>query len=499
MGLMNQSRRRFLMGAAAGAAAWQVRAADAGTLRPYGALPSARQLQWHEMETYAFLHFTVNTFTDREWGLGDEAESVFNPTAFDADAIVGALKAGGMKGVILTAKHHDGFCLWPTHTTEHCVRNSSWLGGRGDVVKAISEAARKQGLKFGVYLSPWDRNNAEYGRPAYVETYRAQLRELLTGYGPIFEVWHDGANGGDGFYGGAKEKRLIDKRTYYDWPRTWELIRSLQPQAVIFSDAGPDIRWVGNENGIAGETCWATYRPVAADGGPGMPGDVREKELNVGTKHSGPWLPAECDVSIRPGWFWHEKENAQVKTPRQLMDLYYQSVGRGASFLLNIPPDRRGLLHEADVASLAGFGKLRQATFATNLAAHATVKASNVRGNSDSYAARNLLNGRRDTCWATDDTVTRAEVSFELPRPANFNLVRLREDIRLGQRVEAFAVDVWKDGQWSPFGEGTSIGSCRILCSNNPVSAARVRLRITQSPVAAAIAEFGLFAESAGA
>src|SRR6476646_5886439 len=254
-------------------------------LTPYGAVPSKRQLDWHELEFYGFLHFTVNTFTDKEWGYGDEDPSLFNPTDFDADRIVEALAAAGMKGVILTCKHHDGFCLWPTRTTEHCVRSSAWRGGKGDVVRDVSEAARRAGLKFGVYLSPWDRNNAAYGQPGYVDIYRRQLRELLTNYGPIFEVWHDGANGGDGFYGGAREKRQIDRRTYYDWPNAWALVRKLQPGAVILSDVGPDVRWEGNERGIAGEPCWATDEPVAADGCPASPGDVREKESAVGHRN----------------------------------------------------------------------------------------------------------------------------------------------------------------------------------------------------------------------
>jgi alpha-L-fucosidase len=265
-------------------------------------VPSERQLRWHQLEYYGFLHFTVNTFTDKEWGYGDEDPSLFNPTEFDPDQIVEALAASGMTGVILTAKHHDGFCLWPTRTTEHCVRNIQWRGGKGDVVRDISEAARRRKLKFGVYLSPWDRNHADYGKPAYVDTYRQQLRELLTSYGPIFEVWHDGANGGDGYYGGAREKRQIDRRTYYDWPKTWELVRSLQPDAVIFSDVGPDIRWVGNEKGFANETCWATFDPVGPDGGPAAPGFVKdERTAMTGHRNGSRWLPAECDVSIRPG------------------------------------------------------------------------------------------------------------------------------------------------------------------------------------------------------
>jgi alpha-L-fucosidase len=464
--------------------------------RPYGAVPSDRQLRWSELEFYNFLHFTVNTFTDREWGTGDEDPSIFNPSAFDADAIVETLKAAGSSGVILTCKHHDGFCLWPTKTTEHCIRNSSWRGGRGDIVKDISEAAARHGLKFGVYLSPWDRNQSTYGTPRYLEIYRAQARELLTNYGPVCEIWHDGANGGDGYYGGAREKRVIDKHAYYDWSNTWKLERELQPGAVIFSDAGPDVRWVGNETGVAGETCWATYTPQSAGGGPGVPGDIREAESSVGTRNGKYWMPAECDVSIRPGWFWHEAENSKVKTPRQIRELYYASVGRGGSLLLNVPPDRRGLIHEADAASLREFGSLRRETFRSNLAAQARVAASNVRGHRPEWGGRNLVDGDRHSYWSTDDGITNADVVFEFSRPVRFNLVRLREYIALGQRIDAFAVDLWRDGDWQIFGIGTSIGLGRILRSTDFVTTTRIRLRIIRATASPAISECGVFAEA---
>ena len=478
------SRRRLLLGAPLSAAL-----AASKEPSPYGALPSARQLLWHEMQANAFLHFTVNTFTDREWGYGDEDPSVFNPTAFDADAIIGALKAGGMRGVILTCKHHDGFCLWPTRTTGHGVRSSTWRGGKGDVVKDLSEAARRQGLKFGVYLSPWDRNHPAYGTPAYLDVYRAQLRELLTEYGPIFEVWHDGANGGDGYYGGAREKRTIDKLTYYDWPHTWDLVRALQPDAVIFSDVGPDIRWVGNERGYANDTCWETYDPVGADGGPAAPGNVRERESPTGTRNGSRWLPPECDVSIRPGWFWHELENARVKQPGQLMDLYYRSVGRGGNLLLNVPPDRRGLLHENDVASLRGFGESVRSTFQENLAAGAKIQASNARGKD--HGAQNLL--ERDSYWTTDDSVRTPQAVISPGREITFNVIRLREHIKLGQRVDACELDCWKGGAWQSFAKATSIGACRLIRLNENVTTNQVRLRVTQAAACPALCDFGLF------
>jgi alpha-L-fucosidase len=494
--MKNATRRQFLFAAPLGGTLATARATAAKPPAAYGTLPSARQLRWHELEVYSFLHFTVNTFTDKEWGYGDEDPKLFNPTEFNADAIVTALKAGGIKGVILTCKHHDGFCLWPTRTTEHCIRKSPWKDGKGDMVKEISDAARRHGLKFGVYLSPWDRNHAQYGKPEYIQVYRDQLRELLTNYGPIYEVWHDGANGGDGYYGGAREKRMIDKRTYYDWPKTWEMVRTLQPDAVVFSDVGPDIRWVGNEKGFANETSWATYDPVGADGGPASPGNTRSKEGLTGHRGGSRWLPAECDVSIRPGWFWHEKENAKVKSPRELMDLYHKSVGRGGSFLLNIPPDRRGLLHENDVASLRGFGDMLRSTFQRNLAAKAKLSASNVRGKDAAFAARNLLDGRRNTSWITDDNVTTPEVSFDMQRPVTFNVIALREDISLGQRVEAVALDLWKDGKWEQFAEATSIGAQRLIRTKENVTTTRVRLRVTKSPVCPALSEFGLYLES---
>jgi alpha-L-fucosidase len=466
---------------------------------PYGALPSARQLAWHELEMYAFLHFTVNTFTDKEWGYGDESETLFNPTDFNADRIVDAVAAAGMRGVILTAKHHDGFCLWPTKTTEHSIARSTWRDGHGDVVRELAEACKRRGLKFGVYLSPWDRNNAQYGRAEYLQIYRQQLRELLTNYGPIFEVWHDGANGGDGFYGGAREKRTIDRRSYYDWPTTWQLVRSLQPNAVIFSDVGPDLRWVGNEKGYAGETNWATYAPVGLDGGAAAPGYVRDKEGESGHRQATQWLPAECDVSIRPGWFWHEQENPQVKTPQALLDLYFKSVGRGCNLLLNIPPDRRGQLYDTDVASLKRFGELIRQTFGTNLAAKATLTASNVRGGDKAYDPRQLIDNDRYSYWSTDDDVKTPELIVDFGRDTSVSVIRLRENIKLGQRVEAFAIDVWTNNAWREAATGTSIGPSRLIRLETSQTTTRLRLRITRSPVAPALSDLGVFAESSEA
>ncbi len=459
---------------------------------PFGPVPTARQLRWHEMEFYGFLHFTVNTFTDKEWGYGDESEAVFNPTDFDADQIVSVAQAAGMKGLILTAKHHDGFCLWPSQYTEHSVKNSPWRNGKGDVVKEISQACRRHGLKFGVYLSPWDRNRADYGRPGYLTYYRNQLRELLTNYGDIFIVWFDGANGGDGYYGGAREKRHIDNRTYYDWPNTWKIVRELMPDAVMFSDAGPDVRWVGNERGIAGDPCWATLNSAGR-----YPGGTSEG-LNSGERPGTDWIPAECDVSIRPGWFYHASEDGRVKTPAQLLDIYFESAGRGACLNLNLPPDRRGRINEHDIRSLTEFRRILDATFAVDLAGKAQASASNVRGGAAQFAPTNVLDGKRDTYWATDDAVTTAELTLELKSPATFNVVSLREYLPLGQRVDAFAVDCWQDGRWLELAHGTSIGNHRLLRFAD-VTASKIRLRIIRAAACPAISEFGLYAEPAPA
>jgi alpha-L-fucosidase len=465
--------------------------------QPYGPVPSERQVKIAELEIYGFMHFTVNTFTDKEWGYGDENESVFNPADFDADQMARAFKSGGLNGIILTCKHHDGFCLWPSKYTEHSVKNSAWRGGKGDVVREVADACRRHGLKFGVYLSPWDRNHKDYGKPEYITYYRNQLRELLTGYGPIFTVWLDGANGGDGYYGGARERRTIDRTTYYDWPGTWALIRELQPDACIFSDMGPDTRWVGNENGIAGDPCWATYTPHAPDGTHPAPGFTLDKEGVNGHRNGQFWLPAEVDFSIRPGWFYHPAEDTKVRGPEDLWNHYFISVGHGATMLLNVPPDRRGRIHEADAKSLEDFGRRLRSTFADNLGNGARMIASNVRGgDARAYGPANLFDGRIDTYWATDDAVLTPEVVMEFARPVTFNVIRLREAIRLGQRVDDWALDSWQEGAWTEFAKGTALGVCRLV-RGKPITSTGIRLRITESPVAPALAEFGIFLEPA--
>jgi len=309
---------------------------------PLFPVPSAEQLAWHEMELTAFVHFTLNTFTGKEWGYGDEDPAIFNPVDFNAGQWVKTFSEAGFKSLILTCKHHDGFCLWPGKYTEHSVKNSPFRNGQGDVVREVSDACKKYGLKFGVYLSPWDRNHPDYGQPEYIEYYRNQLKELFQNYGPIYEMWFDGANGGDGYYGGKQEHRTIDRQSYYDWPKTLGLVRSMQPDVIFFSDAGPGVRWIGNEQGKAGETNWNTLTPDTLYAGK----SGIETLLNVGAADGTHWIPGEADVSIRKGWFWREEEDSLVKTPEMLFNIYLSSVGRGSTLLLNVPPDKTGLLHK---------------------------------------------------------------------------------------------------------------------------------------------------------
>ena len=491
--------KSFLMATIAlcGCASFSVQAEDP---TPYGAVPSERQLRWHETETFSLIHFGLNTYTDREWGYGEEDPALFNPVKFDANQVLSTIKRGGMNGVILVAKHHDGFCLWPTKTTPHNITKAAWRDGRGDVVREYADAAKKQGLRFGLYCSPWDRNNAAYGSENYLPIYQAQLRELLMSYGTLFEVWFDGANGGDGYYGGAREKRSIDRFTYYDWPNTWGIVRQLQPTACIFGDVGPDSRWVGNESGYAAEESWSTFTAKGkTDAARPANGDsINDKEGPAGHRDGVAWVPAECDVPLRKGWFWHPNEDLTVRTPAQLMDIYFNSVGKGGCMNLGIAPDRNGLVCDADVRSLEAFGGLLRTLFAANLASSAVASANNVRawkpvkGKDCPYAPVNVLDGDRYSYWATDDAVTNATLTLTLPALAEFIVVRLRENIQLGHREDGFGVDVWQDGNWKEYAKGQSIGACRLL-RGVKVRTDRVRLRITHAAACPCISDVGLF------
>jgi alpha-L-fucosidase len=461
---------------------------------PFGALPSERQLRWHELETYVLVHFTPTTFENKEWGYGDASPKIFNPTQFDARQITQAVKAGGFRGLILVAKHHDGFALWPTATSPYNISQSPWKNGQGDMVKEFELACRADGLQFGVYCSPWDRNNPRYGTASYVQDYRNQLRELYTRYGPLFMSWHDGANGGDGYYGGVRETRKIDRTTYYGWDSTWKMTRAMQPGASIFSDVGWDVRWVGNERGEADTTSWATYTPEPQPGKSRVgPGEVRDELNPTGTRNGEYWMPAECDVPLRTGWFFHPEQNNEVKPPLQLFDIYLKSVGRGAALDLGIAPDTRGRLHENDVLSLRNFGQLLKNTFDEDLAPKATIRASNVRGGNKKFGTAFLTDKDRYSYWATDDSVKTPELELSWASPQLIQYIRIRENIKLGQRIEALEVDVWEGNRWKQVGRATSIGAGRIIALPGPVLTQRVRIRVTQCPVAVAIGEIGIF------
>lgn len=446
---------------------------------PLGALPTSNQLDWQDNELTMFVHFGVNTFTDREWGEGTEDEKVFNPARLDAGQWARTAKAAGFKMMILTAKHHDGFCLWPSKYTEHSVKNSPWRGGKGDVVGEFVAACRKEGLKVGLYLSPWDRHEKSYGdSPAYNEHYRKQLAELLTQYGEIREIWFDGACG-EGPNG---------KRQEYDWPSVWGLARKLAPKAILFSDAGPDARWIGNEDGIAGDPCWSTVDPKHAKA-PGIVDDV--KNLQSGDRGGSVWRPGESDVSIRPGWFYHQAEDDKVKSADHLVDLYFKSVGRNSLLLLNVPPDKDGLFGDADVKRLAEFRARLDGIFKTDLARGKAATASNVRGGDKTFGPSCAVDGSGDTYWATDDTVTEGWIEVDLGKPVTFNVASLREMISLGQRVEAYRIEAWQDGAWKTLVKGTTIGH-RKLDRFEPVTAQRVRVVIEKSLACLTLREFSL-------
>lgn len=428
-------------------------------------VPSERQLEWQQEETNAFIHFTVNTFTDSEWGTGKEDPAIFNPTKLDARQWIKALKDAGIKTAILTAKHHDGFCLWPSKYTEHSVKNSPWKNGKGDVVKEVADACRELGVKFGVYLSPWDRHEKTYGTAAYNDYYKNQLRELLTQYGDIAEVWFDGAKG-------EKEKDM-----QYDFAGYWKLVKELQPNAIIYSAIGPGARWVGNEKGIAGETCWSTINTEGM-----YPGKVDKNYLNTGDKNGKEWIPAEADVSIRPGWFYHASQDNQVKTPQQLVNLYYQSVGRNSLLLLNVPPNKDGLFCEADIRALKSFRQILDSTFAINLLIDKRFRQ---------------LGDRKLHTYAS---INEGD-SLELPLGSRkvFNRIALQENIANGQFIESGSILFWDGSAWQQLQSFTTVGHKRLLKIQD-VTTDKIRIIIskTKDGGAAQLSEVGLYKAAEG-
>ena len=401
--------------------------ACADHLAPVDPVPTPQQVEWQEMETYAFIHFGLNTFNDMEWGYGDTPASTFNPSHLDCEQWVLTLKNCGMKGVILTAKHHDGFCLWPTETTDYSIKNSPYKNGNGDVVGELCEACRKHGMKFGLYLSPWDRHQASYGSADYVALYHQQIQELTDRYCPFFEFWFDGANGGDGWYGGACETRSIDANTYYDFEKARAIVWAQSPDAMIFGGTVPTVRWIGNEKGVGNTTQWSVVDDA--------------------------WLPSEVDVSIRPGWFYHDNE--APKPLEQLIDIYYQSVGRNANLLLNFPVNCEGRIPSED-----------------------SLRAVEWHHEIEKRFANDLL---KDYKMAFNDTHKEMIVTFD--KPTILSCLVLQEDITKGQRVERFTVNRYRNGKWLPIEtdeELTTIGYKRII-RFKPAEMEKLRIRFIKA------------------
>lgn len=452
--------------------------------------PSPRQLNWQKLELTAFFHFGVNTFTNREWGTGKENPKIFNPSNLDAMQWVKVAKDAGFKQIILTAKHHDGFCLWPTRTTNHSVKSSPWKLGKGDVVKEVADACKKYGIGFGIYLSPWDMNSPLYGTNSYNDLFIDQLTELLTLYGQVDEVWFDGANG-EGSNG---------KKQEYDFDRWYAHIRKLQPKATI-AIMGPDVRWVGTETGYGRDTEWSvlpannlSQTKISEDSQQEMntkpTGFLKGADIGGRDKLKNAkglvWYPAETDVSIRPGWFYHPSEDTKVKTPEKLLDIYYSSVGKNSVLLMNIPPDTRGLINKSDIASLNEWARIRNGTFKTNLAAKGKVVSSNGKNE------KALLDGNYKTHWTTKGTDTTSVIEFTLLKPATFDVAMLQENITVGQRIEKFSIEYLDKGKWKALTEGTTVGYKRLL-KFKPVTSGKLRVTINASRLNPTLSEFGLF------
>ncbi len=461
------------------------------------AVPSPRQLAHQQTEFYAFIHFTVNAFTDQEWGDGTEDPAIFNPEKLDAEQWARECRAAGMRGIILTCKHHDGFCLWPSKYTAHSVASSPFRGGRGDIVREVSDACRKYGLKFGVYLSPWDRNSPLYGQgKPYDDYFVSQLTELLTNYGPIFSVWFDGACG-EGPNG---------KKQVYDWPRYYDVIRRLQPDACI-SVCGPDVRWCGNEAGYMRPAEWSVVperatgtERTAAKSQQSDDASFRRRRISASDVDLGSreilkdeenlvWFAAEVNTSIRPGWFWHASENDRVRPLDELMNIYYNSVGGNATFLLNIPPTNEGLFHENDVKRLREIGAELEKAFAVNLLKDASLEADSEE---EGCGIENVRDDSYDAYWRAAKGRNTAEITARWDKPVRIGNVVLKENVKLSQRVESFAADVYENGEFREVYRGTVIGYKRIARLGG-IETTALRIRILDSRTEPTLAFFGVY------
>lgn len=447
----------------------------AQNVKPVLPLPSARQLQWSDMEFYLFAHFGPNTFTDLEWGKGTEHEEIFNPSQLDCRQWCRIAKQAGAKGIIITAKHHDGFCLWPSKYSTHTVAQSKWQNGKGDVLLQLSNACKEYGLKLGIYLSPWDRNHPKYGTDDYNEVFINMMKEVVSRYGPLFEFWWDGANG-EGPNG---------KKQMYSWHKFEQTIRTIAPNTPVFSDIGPDIRWVGNEKGFAGTTNWNLLDTAGFTRGEGSP---PTDTLNTGNINGKNWIPAECDVSIRPGWFYHSSEDEKVKTPEELFQLYLKSVGRGASLLLNVPPDRRGLINEHDSAALMGFKKLRDENFANDLSKNAQVAYIT---KDEIHPTKKLSDDDRKTFVSLPLSIF-SGIQIKFSGTQKINCIQLREPIQLGQCVQSFTIQFLNKGQLASQLNATTIGNKRILTFET-TSADEIKIIITNAKATPLISDVAVY------
>ena len=464
---------------------------------PLYPIPSEKQLQWHEMEKYAFVHFSINTFTGKEWGYGDESPELFNPADFNAEQIVNTIKKAGLSGLILTCKHHDGFCLWPSKYTEHSIKNSPYKDGKGDIVREISDACHKAGIRFGVYISPWDRNHSKYGKEDYIIYYRNQIKELLENYGEIFEIWFDGANGGNGYYGGERSTRKIDAETYYDWETTVAMIHKISPGTLVWQSSVPEARWCGNEDGYMDDPNWCA---------------IKEDGTN--------WVPAEVDVSARPGWFYHETE--KIRSVENLFEIYLNSIGHGATLLLNIPPNKCGQIDKEDAEELFRWRKMIDDIFSNDLAQKASIKASNTR--SRKFRIENIIKknntadgeinkhstANKKGYWATEDSVKSAYIDFNWKSPVTIKYIIIQENISLGQRVRGVEIDAIrytpdksvhngttnitavKEDQMGKIGECTTVGYKRIIKVDN-ITTSSLRIKFTDSKGPLAISNIEIY------
>lgn len=458
--------------------------------QPYGALPDEAQLNWHEMEYFSLVCYGLNTYTEQEWGYGDVDAGIFDPSDLDTDQWARIAKEAGMKGLILVAKHHDGFCLWPSKYTDYSVASTPWKDGQGDVLGDLAKSCEKYGLKLGVYLSPWDRNHPEYGYPEYIDYYYKQLEELMTGYGDIFEFWIDGANGGTGYYGGARERRNIDRKTYYGYDSIFSIVDKYQPGAVIFSDVGPGTRWVGNEAGIGSETNWNTIDTRGKCPGEGDP--EYRKVLGTGEAGGPEWIPAEVNTTLLWPKAWYYHTGHKPRSLSNLMDLYYTSIGRGSPLNLGLAIAPSGLIRDVDARALLKFKKQIDREFSENLIEEARLRASNTRGRSGKFAEQQCADQDIETYWATDDSIQEARIDIEFKEDTRFNRLLLQEYIPLGQRVFSFTFEAEQDGAFEKIAEGTTVGYKRVL-RFDPVETTRARLTLKTEAPCLTLSEIGIF------